>query len=112
VSEEPTRIEVPSLCRRHQVETVRRLQVGPEGPWRATIIMTQIALFQACTARDLHARTGGDLTKVPSVGCLACFDPEAFRDVTSAGMSGIKAKGEGYVERAGRGLSYEKKSEG
>lgn len=93
------------MCQTHQYLLVHQAGFTETDPWRALIIMAQIALFQAATTDpQLHERTGGDITRVGEIGCLACFKPDAFGEVVEAAKSpdrgAIKRLGESYLERA------------
>lgn len=98
-------IMMPDMCLLH-----RRLLVGQAGfseadPWQALIVVAQIALMQASTADPgTYARIGGDITKLQTLGCLACYKPDAFGEIVQAMETGslgaIKALGERWVQEA------------
>lgn len=72
-------INMPPLCQTHRWLLVRQCNYGPNDTWRALEIATQLALFQGASADPkVHAQIGGDLTKLESVGCLACRKPDLF----------------------------------
>lgn len=101
------RIEVPQLCQKHQSLLVHQLGFTPDDPWRALIIMTNIALFQAATARPAtHERLGGVIERLPELGCLACYLPDAFGEIVDAvqreGLGAIKPLGEKWVAEGSR----------
>ena len=103
------RIVVPEMCQKHQRLLLDQVGVGPDGPWRSTIIACQIALFQGTTAHPAtYARIGSDVQKTQELGCLACFRPDTFGQVVEAfregGIAATKALGERLVADAGRGL--------
>lgn len=96
-------ITVPDMCRLHQQLLVQQAGYSRSDPWRALIIMAQIALFQAATADgQFYERVGGDLERIGEVGCLACFKPDAFGEVVEAAKSddigAIKRLGESWVQ--------------
>ncbi len=97
-----TQIQVPDMCRKHQALLVSQVGVGPEGPWRSLIIMAQIALFQGATVDPVfHERTGGDLTRINEIGCLACFKPDRFGEIVAVAQHNpgdLKALGESWVK--------------
>jgi hypothetical protein len=102
-SKNQLRIVLPDMCQRHQSLLVRQAGISPSGPWRALIIMAQMALFQGATADpSLHARIDGDLSRLGEVGCLACFKPDRFGEIVEAAKSrepgAIKALGESWVK--------------
>lgn len=110
-------ITCPNMCQLHQSLLVRQCGFKPSDPWRVLMVMTQIALFQGATADpETHRRTGGDVTRIPELGCLACWKPDRFGEIVDAartkGMSAIKPLGESWVKAAGTGLTMETKNDG
>jgi len=103
MSDKPT-IHVPDMCRMHQRLLVHQVHYRPIDPWRALIVMAQVALFQAATADPyFHERTGGDLQRIGEIGCLACFKPDAFGEIVEAAKNkddrgAIKRLGESWVK--------------
>ena len=98
------RIDIPSLCELHQSLLVQQVGVGPDGPWRALMIMATIALFQGATADpSTHERLENDILRLPELGCLACYKPDLFGELVDAvqrgGMSAIKSLGERWIRR-------------
>jgi hypothetical protein len=90
MSDQPT-IYVPNLCHSHQRELFNRLGISKFGPWRATMTVVNIRLFQVASAnpkvqqRCAPAEDGTsdvrDLSLVlAEIGCLACFDRKAFNE--------------------------------
>lgn len=109
MSEGRRQIAVPSMCQKHQRLLLGQIGVGPDGPWRAHIVVAQIALFQGTTAHpDTYHRIGGDVQRIAELGCLACFRPDTFGAIVQAfqdgGMAAVKALGERLVQEAGAGL--------
>lgn len=97
-----TPINVPNMCQKHQYLLVTQAGVPETGPWRALIIMAQVTLFQLASCDDaIHARIGGDITRMSELGCLACLKPDAFGEVVQAAEIGdfgaIKALGDAAV---------------
>lgn len=94
-------IMVPDMCLLHQRLLVQQVGIPSTGPWRALIIMAQVALFQGATADPkFHAKIGGNMNRVGEVGCLACFKPDRFGEIVEAAktdMGSIKALGESWV---------------
>jgi hypothetical protein len=106
---ENPRITVPDMCQKHQRLLLDQIGIGPEGPWRAHIIVAQIALFQGTTAHaGTYERIGGDVTRIGELGCLACYRPDTFGAIVQAfqqgGIAAVKQLGERLVEEAGQGL--------
>ena len=96
------RIDVPDMCRMHQSLLVQQTGYRETDPWRALIVMAQIALFQAATADPtFYDRVGGEITRIREIGCLACFRPDAFGEIVDAvrtkGPGAVKALGESWV---------------
>lgn len=93
---------LPDLCPLHQRLLVTQAGYGPNDPWRSVIIATQIALFQAATADPkTYARIGGRIERLPELGCLACYKPDAFGQIVEAAkthdLGAIKVLGESWV---------------
>lgn len=77
---EPTvrpQIVLPDMCKTHQTLLVRQCGYGPEDPWRALLIATQIALFQGATA-DPKA-----ITPARSGPCTTCAATRRRRGLTT-----------------------------
>ena len=73
------RIALPAMCQTHQALLVHQCGYGPQDPWRALLIATQIALFQgATTDPKVHAEIAGKIEGVSRLGCLACRKPDLF----------------------------------
>lgn len=112
-------VMLPDMCKTHQVLLVRQCAYGPQDPWRALLIATQIALFQGASADPkVHAETGGKIENFGRLGCLACRNPDLFGTLIDkvqatvprdAHIGAIKTLGEQWVagaapmERAGGG---------
>lgn len=98
-------VEPAQMCRKHQYLLCSQAGYGEKDPWRALVIMAQIALLQAATCDDrTYERIGDDIAKIGTLGCLACYKPDAFGEIVEAEKSGelgaIKTLGESWVERA------------
>ncbi len=92
------RLTVPDLCRTHQSLLVQQAGYAESDPWRALIVMTQIALFQAATADpSTYDRIGGRVERIPELGCLACYKPDAFGEIVEA----AKSRDPGAIKRLG-----------
>lgn len=96
-------MQMADICKKHQILLVKQTKFSPKDPWQALIVVTQIALFQAATAdKKTYGRIDGDITKLPSLGCLACYKPDAFGEIVEAAKSHdlgkVKALGEGWVK--------------
>lgn len=103
MSEERPLIMVADMCKKHTWLLVHQAGYREQDPWRALVVVSQIALMQAATCDDAtHERINGDITKIGSLGCLACYKPDAFGEVVEAAKSHdlkqIKALGERWIE--------------
>jgi hypothetical protein len=99
-------ITVPNMCQKHQWLLVKQAGYKESDPWRALIIMAQIALFQGATADPVfHEKTGGNIEHIDRVGCLACFKPDCFGAIVEAAKSpdpgAIKLLGESWLQKKG-----------
>ena len=75
---QPT-IQMPPLCNTHRALLVKQCCYGPADPWQALEIATQIALIQGATCDSkVYAEIGGDITRLVTIGCLACRKPDLF----------------------------------
>lgn len=98
-------IKVPDMCQRHQRLLLDQLGIGPEGPWRVHILVAQLTLFQGTTAHPTtYERIGGDILKLETLGCLACFRPDTFGEIVQTfldgGIPAVKELGERLVSNA------------
>lgn len=102
MSDQP-QVMVPDMCKTHQSLLVGQTGYGPNDTWRALILASQIALFQAATVR-LHDKIGLSIEGVSKLGCLACQMPDEFGEIVEAGKSHelrqIKQLGESWVKDA------------
>lgn len=101
------RVDVPQMCEKHQRLLVTQAEHGPRDPWRALILMAQVALFQAATAdAKTRERLGGQIARIHELGCLACYKPDAFGEVVEAAKSNVpgalKALGDRWVAEAAK----------
>lgn len=100
-------IELQPMCNEHDVETVERLRVGPEGPWRATLVTMQLLLFRAMMADErIQRRTGGDAAVISLVlaelGCPCCARRADFRRALV-----VMRKGLAHASAVARGDLYD-----
>lgn len=98
-------IEVAQMCPTHQWLLVKQAGYSEDDVWRALIIVSQIALFQAATCDPrTRDRISGDITKIGDIGCLACYKPDAFGEIVeiakSHDLADIKALGERWIKEA------------
>lgn len=103
-SEQPM-ITVPDLCPLHLRLFVHGAGLGPHEAWRSFVVGAQVALFQATTVDpQAHQKMGGDITKLPMLGCLGCFKPDAFGEVVevakSKDLGAVKALGDRWIAQA------------
>ena len=102
----PIHINVPSMCRTHLWLLVQQCDYKKTDPRQELLIVSQTALFKAATTDPkVYAKIGGDITKIDSLGCLACLKPDAFGEIVEAGKIGpgtIKALGEKWVNDCAR----------
>lgn len=100
-----TTIQVPDMCKLYQSLLIHQAKYSRTDPWRALIVISQAALFQAATADPLlHERIGNDITRITEIGCLACFKPDAFGEIVEAAKdkhdtSAIKCLGESWIKK-------------
>lgn len=104
---EKPQIVMPPMCAKHQSLLVHQAGYTPDDPWRALVIASQITLFQAATCDPkTHEKIGDDITRLPELGCLACYKPDAFGEVVEAAktkdLGKIKALGERWVAEGSR----------
>lgn len=72
-------VTIPEMCKTHQALLVKQCGYAPADPWRALMIVTQVALFQGLTADPkVHAELGGRIEDVAKIGCMACRKPDLF----------------------------------
>lgn len=96
------RINLPDLCKLHQSLLVQQAGFGPDDPWRALLVVTNVVLFQGATCDPkVHEESGGDITKVAALGCMACRKPDLFGEVVEAAKSHdigqVKALGDKWI---------------
>lgn len=114
---EGPRVALKPLCNTHQALLVRQCQYGPQDPWMALLIATQIALFQGASCDPkVYAELNGQVERMPELGCLACCKPDLFgqlidavqRAPRDAHIRTIKELGEGWVDATnqGKGLPW------
>lgn len=92
-------VELPPMCEKHRYLLTSQAQLKESDPWRAFEIAATMALFQATTATDgVYEKIGGDIFKIKTLGCLACFRPDTFGEIvvaaTNRDIAAIKAIGE------------------
>jgi len=97
-------IELPPLCDRHAARLVKETGYGPNDTWRALMIATQIALFQAATVTpSVQRKLKGKIEGMTDLGCLACRLPGRFQKIiqTAKGrdLGEIKKLGEGWIKQ-------------
>ena len=90
------------MCQKHQFLLVNQLNYSEDDPWRALLVVSQITLLQAVTCDPkTHEKIGKDITNISTLGCLACYKPDAFGEIVDAGSKGgiaaIKELGEKWV---------------
>lgn len=92
-------INIQSLCQKHESLLVHGAKYLQKDPWRVLLIAAQIALFQAAAADErTHKKIGDDVSKIGTLGCLACYKPDAFGEIVETAKSHdikkVKALGE------------------
>ncbi len=94
-------IVMPPFCAGHNHEIVHEAKYSETDPWRALIVITQVAMFQGMTTTpSVHKRVGGDVTKIATLGCFACRLPGKWKEVIRASkvsLEAIKELGEKWV---------------
>lgn len=96
-------VNVPNMCKKHQSLLIHQVGISEDGPWRSLIIMAQIALFQAATIREgIYEKLNGDISKLDSLGCLACYMPDKFGEIVDTAIKekSLKLLGEKWIEQA------------
>lgn len=106
MNKDHAQVTMPDMCKEHQSLLVRKARYTPNDPWQSLIVASQVALFQAATCDSrTHDKTGGDITRISELGCLACYKPDAFDEIIAAAKSHdlgkIKTLGERWVHEAG-----------
>jgi hypothetical protein len=106
VSDRPT-IFIPDLCEQHQSLLVHQAGYSPTDPWRALIVVANVALFQGASADSkVQAECQGDITKISQLGCMACRKPDLFGEIVEAAktrdLGAIKTMGERWVTDAAK----------
>ena len=114
------RIFLPPFCDPHAAEVVRVAGVPESGPWRATLVVAQIAMFQALAADPrIQVRCGptpvgadvNNLTLVlAEIGCPGCWNADALHRVAiklrDQGLSAVaqmtRSDPNWYAEERGR----------
>lgn len=96
-------IEIPQMCHTHQALLVQQTGFKPSDPWRALMIVAQIALFQGATSRSgTYELIGNDVRRIGELGCLACYQPDRFgeivQSVQTGGMGSVKELGESWLK--------------
>ena len=101
-----TQTYLPSFCQKCQHRVVNEAGYGPLHPWRAALVVVQIALFQVaaghptvqgrCGPAEDGTRDAQDLTVVlAEIGCLGCFLPRAL----TATIVELRDKGMDHLAR-------------
>jgi hypothetical protein len=106
LSEDKPTVVVPDMCQKHQSLMIHQTGFKEADPWRALVIVSQIALFQAATCdNEVHKKIDGDITRIGELGCLACYKPDAFGEIIHVAsitkthaLKYIKALGERWVK--------------
>lgn len=108
-------VVMPEMCRTHQSLLVSQCGYGPNDPWRALVISTQISLFQGASSDPkIHEELGGKIENIKGLGCIACRKPDLFGILVDkvqktfpreAHIGAIKALGEQWVAEARKGAN-------
>lgn len=97
-------VALPPFCDRHQYEIVHEAKYKKTDPWRALIVIAQVAMFQGMTVTpSVHKRLEGDISKIGTLGCFACRLPHKWAQVIKAAkvdLKDIKELGLGWVSEA------------
>jgi hypothetical protein len=98
-------IEMPPLCKSHRSLLVHGAGYKQTDPWMALEVATQAVLFQGATCEKIiWEKLGGDVTKLPTLGCLACLCPDKFTLVVEAAktkdIGAVAALGKQWIEKA------------
>lgn len=97
---------MPPMCDKHQYLLCQQAGYKESDPWRALIIVSQLALFQAMTADPkIYERVHGKVECIAELGCHACCKPDAFGEIVEAAkthdLGAIKKLGEKWVQESG-----------
>jgi hypothetical protein len=96
---------LPNMCEKHQALLIHQAGYSRSDPWQALIVVSQIALMQAATCDPkTYERLGGDMMKLSTLGCLACYRPDAFGEIVavtekSRDLKAIKDLGESWIRK-------------
>jgi hypothetical protein len=95
-------IQIPSLCDLHARLLVQQTGFEPNDHWRVLILATQVALFQAATCdQKTYERLDGVVTRIATLGCLACYKPDAFGEIIDAAQKVLKEDALGAIKALG-----------
>lgn len=102
---EKTTITLPEMCKTHESLLVHQAGYKPSDPWRALLVISQVALFQGASCDPkVYAEVGGDVMQFKRLGCLACRKPDLFGELVEAAktheLGDIKTLGEQWIARA------------
>lgn len=98
-------IVCPEMCKKHQSLLIHQANYSKSDSWQILIVATQVALFQKASCdTTTHKKLDGDINKISTLGCLACYSPDAFGEIVEVAKSHdlkkIKELGEKYVKEA------------
>jgi len=98
-------ITMPPLCQTHRSLLIHGARYKKTDPWMALEIATQAVLFQGATCEKvIYEKLGGDITKLPDLGCLACLCPDKFSLIVEVAktknLDAIAALGKQWIAKA------------
>lgn len=98
-------VNLPQICQKHHKLLVMQAGYSEHDAWRALVIASNIALFKAMTLDPkVHAKINGQIERIGSLGCFACYKPDAFGQIVEAAkthdLGEIKRLIEHWVESA------------
>jgi hypothetical protein len=90
------------MCDKHQSLLVQQAKYKQTDSWQMLVVVCNIALFQGTTADPkVHEKIGDDISKITSLGCLACYKPDLFGEVVEVAklhdFKKIKELGEKWI---------------
>lgn len=92
-------INMPPFCQTHRSLLIHGARYKQTDPWMVLEVAAQAVLFQGATCeKTVWEKLGGDVTKLPTLGCLACLCPDKFALVVKA----AKTKDIGAVAALGK----------
>lgn len=78
-------ITMPKMCETHRWLLIHGAGYNKTDPWMALEVAAQATLFQGASCEKVvWEKLGDDITKLPTLGCLACLCPDKFTQIVVA----------------------------